>query len=112
MPRASGRGRIARWTVLVVVLSACAVRTPPPPGAARFADGPDRVGHHDYTIVYGPAGAPRRLATRVWFPRDDDAAHPLVVYSHGYWSTREGGAYLAQTLARRGYVVAAPNHPL
>ncbi len=87
----------------------------PPPNAERFADGPDRVGHRDVTFVYTPSGehpAPRRLRTRIWYPRDDASAHPLVVYSHGYYSNGLGGAYIAETLARRGYVVAAPTHPL
>jgi predicted dienelactone hydrolase len=108
------------WLGVVVLLSACAGIEPRPPRAIPFAHGPFRVAHRDYVIVdpgrpvarAGGAPAPRRLVTRVWFPRDDDGTHPLVVYSHGFFSTREGGAYLAESLASRGYVVAAPDHPL
>ncbi|OOG70288.1 hypothetical protein BLJAPNOD_04622 [Ensifer sp. M14] len=37
--------------------------------------------------------------------------HPLVVVSHGYGGTWRNQLWLAHELARRGYVVAAPNHP-
>ncbi|KOF19583.1 hypothetical protein AC244_12190 [Ensifer adhaerens] len=37
--------------------------------------------------------------------------HPLVVVSHGYGGTWRNQLWLADQLARRGYVVAAPNHP-
>ncbi len=107
------------WLAFAVLLSACAAIQPRPPRVA-FAWGPFRVAHRDYVFVdpWRPVAratdalAPRRLLTRVWFPRDDDGAHPVVVYSHGFFSTRDGGAYLAESLASRGYVVAAPDHPL
>jgi predicted dienelactone hydrolase len=61
----------------------------------------------------GPNADTRRtLATTVWFPRGVSGSHPLVLYSHGYFGTRSDGTYLAEWLARRGYVVAAPDHPL
>lgn len=75
-------------------------------------------------------GAPTRtLVTEIWYPtaasnnapatviRDAPLAraarpYPLVIYSHGFMSTRTGGAYLARHLASYGYVVAAPDFPL
>lgn len=55
----------------------------------------------------------RRLAGMLWYPADDSAApYPLVVYSHGFTSTIEDGAYLARHLASLGYVVVAVNYPL
>ncbi len=35
---------------------------------------------------------------------------PLVVFSHGYCATGRQAVFLTEELARRGYVVAAPNH--
>jgi len=111
------------WLALVVLGSACAVVAPRSPEWARFGGGPFRVAHRDYTFVDrsrpvdpsagdGGSASPRILKTRVWFPLDDSAPHALVVYSHGYFSNRHGGTYLAEWLASRGYVVAAPDHPL
>lgn len=37
--------------------------------------------------------------------------HPLIVMSHGYGGTWRNLSWLAADLARKGYVVAAPNHP-
>lgn len=54
----------------------------------------------------------RTLSTRLWFPEDAPASHPLIVYSHGFMSNREGGTYIAKSLASHGYVVAAPDYPL
>ena len=66
----------------------------------------------------------RVLTTEVWYPttggsgapvRDADAAKgrfPLILSSHGYGDIRTGEAYVAEALASRGYVVAAPDFPL
>jgi predicted dienelactone hydrolase len=76
-----------------------------------------------------PGSATRRLVTEVWYPtapsaneppagrRDapfatGGAPYPLVIHSHGFMDTRNGGAYLARHLATHGYVVAAPDFPL
>lgn len=101
--------------VLLALCSGCAVTASLPPRAAPFAGGPYGVAHRDHTFVnpWPVVGdAPRRLRTRIWFPRDAAGPHPLVVYSHGYFSTRGGATYLAEALASRGWVVAAPEHPL
>lgn len=60
------------------------------------------------------AGEPeRRLQGMVWHPQNRDAGpFPLVIYSHGFTSTWQGGAYLADQLARLGYVVVAVDYPL
>ncbi len=64
--------------------------------------------HGDY------AGAPSRtLDAVVWYPASNAAGpYPLIVYSHGFSSNRDGGAYLAEHLASYGYVVVAANYPL
>ena len=77
-----------------------------------------------------PAQDGRRLVTEVWYPivpsadqvtssstplRDAPVAHgrfPLIVDAHGFLDVREGRAYYAIALARRGYVVAAPDFPV
>ena len=75
-------------------------------------------------------GAPSRtLVTEIWYPTDvqatapavetrdaplahSGAPYPLVIYSHGFTSTRTGGTFLARHLASYGYVVGAPDFPL
>jgi predicted dienelactone hydrolase len=78
------------------------------------------------TAAHGdvPAAPSRTLTTEVWYPtaphtgaaaRDATAAHgrfPVVLSSHGYSDVRTGEAYIAEALASRGYVVAAPQFPL
>lgn len=54
----------------------------------------------------------RTLKTTIWYPEEDSGPHPLVVYSHGFLSSRTDGTYLAENLATHGYVVAAANFPL
>jgi predicted dienelactone hydrolase len=59
------------------------------------------------------AGAPeRRLPVAIWHPIGAPGHHPLLVYSHGFMSTRFGGRYLAEHLASHGYVVMATDYPL
>lgn len=60
-----------------------------------------------------PGAESRTLVTNLWFPDEAvEGGSPLIVYSHGFMSNREEGVYLAEGLARRGYVVAAPDYPL
>lgn len=52
-----------------------------------------------------------------WYPVNHQGAvpegqHPLVVYSHGFGSSRESGKHLGVYLARNGYIVIAANFPL
>jgi predicted dienelactone hydrolase len=55
----------------------------------------------------------RRLDGKVWHPASNvDGPYPLIVYSHGFTSNRDGGAYLAEQLASLGYVVISVNYPL
>jgi dienelactone hydrolase len=59
------------------------------------------------------AGAPeRRFAVALWHPVAAPGRHPLLVYSHGFMSSRDGGRYLAEHLASHGYVVVAADFPL
>lgn len=98
----------------------------PPDGsasAAALAAGDYGVEEADLTLVdesrptaangsYAGADS-RTLVTSLWFPDEAvEGGSPLVIYSHGFMSNREEGAYLARALARQGYIVAAPDFPL
>jgi predicted dienelactone hydrolase len=91
--------------------------------AARLLAGPLTVHSHEATFVddsrpsqaHGDyAGASSRtLEATVWQPANNAAGpYPLIVYSHGFSSNRDGGAYLGEHLASHGYVVVAANYPL
>lgn len=60
------------------------------------------------------AGADSRtLPVNLWFPDEAvEGGSPLIIYSHGFMSNRDEGDYLAEALARQGYIVAAPDFPL
>src|SRR5262245_39739137 len=48
----------------------------------------------------GYAGASdRRLPAAIWYPVEAPGRHPLLVYNHGFMSSRYGGRYLAEHLA-------------
>ena len=100
--------------------------TPFPAGsesAARLNQGPFEVHSHEELFIdtsrnTNPNGdfagsAGRRLEATVWHPASSiQGPYPLIMYSHGFTSTRKGGAYLAQHLASHGYVVVAADYPL
>src|SRR4030095_367279 len=126
-PRRTAGRPVRCWVGILVLVCACAAIEPPAPprgsaSAERLAAARFDVGRRGHTLVEAsrPKGARdgaharkrRTLVTTVWFPRGALGPHPLVLYSHGYFATRRGGAYLAEWLASRGYVVAAPDHPL
>lgn len=97
-------------------------------GAALMAQQPWHVGMRKFDLVDSSRptgangdfpGAPERtLHARVWYPLDADGgsiparAFPLIVYSHGFFSTSAEPAYLARFLASHGYVVVAADFPL
>jgi predicted dienelactone hydrolase len=86
------------------------------------APGPHAVGHETLTLVDTSRATPpngtyagassRTLVTDVWWPTDRTDPAPLIVISHGFEDARFGEAYLAEHLASRGYVAAAPDFPL
>ena len=109
----------------LAVAWAATAPTGPPDGsqsALRLERGAHEVGKLDLSLVDESRktapnndylGAPTRtLETTVWYPESANGAHPLVVYSHGFMSFRSGGAYIAEHLASRGYVVISADHPL
>lgn len=63
------------------------------------------------------AGSPTRsLKGKLWRPYvargTQGGPFPLLVYSHGYMSFHQEGAYLAEFMASHGYVVVAVDFPL
>ncbi len=118
-------------------VAAAAARCPPAATTEAFlAPGPRAVGVRTLPLVDTARGTPARpgfaaspvrvLSTRIWYPADGASAqppvedaplaggepYPLVVSSHGFGEGNFGAAYIAEALARRGFVVAAPNFPL
>ncbi|MEP5568322.1 MAG: hypothetical protein ABJN62_10845 [Halioglobus sp.] len=115
--------------VLVVSLSVLSMGKQPQPFPAgsesesRLSPGPMEVRRMEKSFVdrSRPTDAngdyagdkQRRLEGLIWHPESNaQGPFPLIVYSHGFSSTRDGGAYLAEQLASMGYVVVAVNYPL
>ena len=71
----------------------------------------DKSRKTDATGDYKGASS-RSLVTRIWYPKGEAKPGPLLIYSHGFMSSREGGSYIAEHLASHGWVVAAPDFPL
>jgi dienelactone hydrolase len=90
--------------------------------AARLAPGPHSVGNVELewvdasraTAANGsyPGSPERSFPVAIWYPEGAQGKHPLAVYSHGFVSSRHGGAYLAEHLASHGYVVVSADYPL
>ncbi|WP_210302606.1 alpha/beta fold hydrolase [Phyllobacterium sp. 628] len=101
---------------------------------ASIAQAADAIGFREITLP--DPGGTRPLHAVIWYPAADDSPqtivgdnpaitglsvikdartlpgpHPLVVMSHGYGGTWRNLNWLAGELVRRGYVVAAPDHP-
>ena len=120
------------FIALVVLIAAglavtYAVTAPEPPdqgsSSARWLEpGPFAVGERDFTFVDNsrptksnndyPGASSRTLAATIWFPEAAAGPHPLIVYSHGFMSTRSGGDYITRALASHGYVVVSADFPL
>lgn len=102
--------------------------------AGHAAQADDRVGFKEITVSGTDGSHP--LPVSLWYPTDDNGPrevvaerpvlygvsavrdaklesgpHPLVLLSHGYGGSWRNLSWLADDLARKGYVVAAPSHP-
>ncbi|MFH5805684.1 alpha/beta hydrolase family protein [Alienimonas sp. DA493] len=56
------------------------------------------------------AARDREIPLRVRLPQSEEPA-PVLLFSHGLGGSREGGSYLAEHWAARGYVVVNLQHP-
>jgi predicted dienelactone hydrolase len=86
---------------LLATLASCAVA--PPPTAAE----PARVEVQQLELR---APSDRRVPIRVAYP-DRGRALPVVLFSHGAYSSKDDYAPILDAWAERGYVVVAPTHP-
>lgn len=63
----------------------------------------------DYGTFYDEARE-REVPYKVYYPEVLEAAHPVVIFSHGLGGSREGGAYLGEWLAEHGYITFHVQH--
>lgn len=115
-------------TLLVTVLIYIQLGNIPDPIAAdtasgrRLAHGPYRVTRDELTLIDksrstaasgdAPMSGTRHLNVSRWRPKNSGKAQPLVVYSHGFMSSRDDGTHLAEHLASHGYTFVAADFPL
>jgi dienelactone hydrolase len=114
-------------SLAVLLVAGYIVTNPEQPTAdsssARWLEpGPFDVGQADFIFVddsrptdenRGFPGKPdRTFPTTIWYPDNSDAAHPLIIHSHGIVSSRSEVPYLAEQLASYGYVTVAADYPL
>jgi len=125
--------KVLKWLTSIVVsllvlgLVITIATNPQQPAAdsssARWLEpGPHTVGRAEFTFVdtsratnenRGFPGKPERtFPTTIWYPENVEAAHPLIIHSHGILSSRTEMTYLAARLASNGYVVVAADYPL
>lgn len=97
--------RSLRWLVLVVLLAGWAAAYDP----LRLPDGEARP---PLDLDVDDAARDRTIPVRIFLPpRGDDAAHPVVLFSHGLGGARSGSGYLGEHWSRRGYVAVFLQHP-
>jgi dienelactone hydrolase len=95
----------APWSAtaaLLLVLTGCAVAPPEP-----ASPGPARVEVQQLELH---TAADRRVPIRVAYP-DRGRGLPIVLFSHGAYSSKDDYAPILDAWAERGYVVVAPTHP-
>ena len=85
------------------------------PGIARFITEKFRL-VDDTRTTPAHNGRPekplRELRGELWRPARPSRPAPLIVYSHGFMSSRREGLYLARFLASHGHTVVAVDYPL
>jgi predicted dienelactone hydrolase len=77
-------------------------------GYDPFAPGPFTVGAR--TIHAVDENRHREFPVEVWYPEEQAAPHPLIVFSHSSGGRRRQSSFLCTHLSSHGYVVAAMDH--
>ncbi len=98
-------------------VSLCLACGPPLTSEGILADGPYLA--KKMSVTFYDAGRGRTLPAIISYPAKEvrggteivRAAHPLIIYSHGFSSFMGEGAYLTRHLATHGYVVVEPQYP-
>lgn len=113
--------------LLLVGVVAVAVTGPESPpddslSARWLQPGPYAVGQEEFLFIDNTrataanrdyAGAAERtLPATLWYPQQSSGPYPLIVYSHGFTSSRSETSYLLDHLTSHGYVILAPDFPL
>lgn len=70
----------------------------------------DKVEPKHADLMIDDAKRSREIPIRVYLPADNAAA-PIVLFSHGLGGNREGSAFLGKHWASRGYVAVFLQHP-
>ena len=111
----------------VLAVSFVLAAAPPPAAdsesASRLLTGPHSVATLDTRFVDSarptrpngdfPGSDVRRLEATLWFPESATGRLPLVIYSHGFMSSRGENADLAELLASHaGFAIFADMFPL
>lgn len=60
--------------------------------------------------TYTNTGVNRKLNVEMWYPKNSDETHPLVVFSHGSFGTKTSNISLYNELASHGYIVCSIDH--
>lgn len=116
-----------------LLLVFCAISSRAGAGEA-LAPGEYHVGYRVLSFEYGEAGHPQTLNVALWYPTEAEPAPfsyggptrgrvaveaaplagrgpwPWLVVSHGFGGSGHAQVFLAEALAARGWVVAAPDH--
>lgn len=95
--------RIASTALAALALAGCVTR----PAALYGADGEDTVRVQQLELR---DAADRRVPVRIAYPASGTAL-PVVLFSHGAYSSKDDYAPLLDHWAAHGYVVIAPTHP-
>ncbi len=90
--------------VLLSLVSATGLRADYDPLAT------DKASPEQKDLTIEEAKRSREIPIRVYLPADNAAA-PVVLFSHGLGGNREGSAFLGKHWAKRGYVAVFLQHP-
>src|SRR5579864_8920832 len=92
-------------SVVLGLLLAAVIAVAQPAGAQTAAP---RFSVIDSVVLHDPARN-RDIPIKIYLPVTHDPA-PLIIFSHGFGSSKDGYVYLAEGWAQAGYAVILPTH--
>ncbi|MFA6954477.1 MAG: hypothetical protein WC538_01245 [Thermoanaerobaculia bacterium] len=107
MPTFGARATLVALSLLCVAFGGCASSGA---GDARATAPPPPAGVVESLEILHDASRDRDVPIKIYAPRNGDGPFPVILFSHGLGSSRQGYVYLGREWASRGYVAIHLQH--
>ena len=106
---------IAMWLIVVIAITPALIlpqyKLPKVTGKYQVATTVFTYTDKNRIETFSKSGENREVTVEFWYPEDNTAKFPLVIFSHGAFGIKTSNTSTFKELASNGYVVCSIDHP-